>query len=91
MLNPLTRVQLHYQDDVRGMAFTPDMPWEEFLERVTSKFGRAMDGLGMKFRDEDGVQVSLRDEMDYELAIETAKETAKGKPEGRLEIWCTAE
>ncbi|PCH36733.1 hypothetical protein WOLCODRAFT_28725 [Wolfiporia cocos MD-104 SS10] len=85
------RVKLHYQDDVRGMALTPDMPWEDFLARVTGKFGRALDGLGMKFKDEDGGQVSLRDEMDYELAIETARETAKGKPEGRLEIWCTDE
>lgn len=35
--------------------------------------------------------MSLRDEMDYELAIETARENAKGKSEGRLEIWCTDE
>ncbi|KZT04776.1 uncharacterized protein LAESUDRAFT_727636 [Laetiporus sulphureus 93-53] len=85
------RVKLHYQDDVRGMAFTPDMPWEEFLERVTGKFGRALDGLGMKFKDEDGGKVSLKDGMDYELAIETAREMAKGKLEGRLEIWCVDE
>ena len=39
------------------MAFGPDMPWEEFLERVTSKFNRALDGLGMKFKDEDGGKV----------------------------------
>ena len=49
--------QLHYKDDVRGMAFGPEMPWEEFLERVTSKFNRALDGLGMKFKDEDGGKV----------------------------------
>ncbi|OSX61905.1 hypothetical protein POSPLADRAFT_1066338 [Postia placenta MAD-698-R-SB12] len=85
------RVKLHYADDVRGMALSPGMPWEEFLERVTGKFGRELDGLGMKFKDEDGGMVSLRDEMDYELAIETAREQAKGKPEGRLEIWCTDE
>ncbi|TFY51149.1 hypothetical protein EVJ58_g10716 [Rhodofomes roseus] len=85
------RVKLHYNDDVRGMALTPDMLWEEFLERVTSKFNRSLDGLGMKFKDEDGGKVSLRDEMDYELAIETARESAKGKAEGRLEIWCTDE
>ena len=42
---------------MRGMAFGPDMPWEEFLERVTSKFNRALDGLGMKFKDEDGGKV----------------------------------
>ena len=45
----------------------------------------------MKFKDEDGGKVSLRDEMDYELAIETARHNAKGRPEGRLEIWCMDE
>ncbi|CCM04385.1 uncharacterized protein FIBRA_06560 [Fibroporia radiculosa] len=85
------RVKLHYRDDVRGMALVPDMSWEEFVDRVTSKFGRPLDGLGMQFKDEDGGKVTLRDEMDYELAIETARESAKGRSEGRLEIWCTDE
>lgn len=83
------RVKLHYQDDVRGMALTPETPFEDFLDRVTQKFGRSMNGLGLRFKDEDGVKVTLRDESDYELAIETAREHAKGKPEGKLEIWCT--
>jgi len=82
------RVKLHYNDDVRGMALTPETPYEEFVERVTAKFGKSMNGLGMKFMDEDGGKVSLRDDSDYELAIETAREHAKGKPEGKLEIWC---
>lgn len=81
-------LQLHYQDDVRGMALTPETPFEEFLDRVTAKFGVGMDGLGLKFKDEDGGKVSLRDDSDYELAIETAREHARGKPEGKLEIWC---
>jgi neutrophil cytosolic factor 2 len=81
--------QLHYLDDVRGMAVTPDMPLEELVERITSKFGKGLDGLGLKFKDEDGGMVTLRDDSDYELAIETARESAKGKPEGKLEIWCT--
>ncbi|EIN06661.1 hypothetical protein PUNSTDRAFT_72366 [Punctularia strigosozonata HHB-11173 SS5] len=82
------RVKLHYQDDVRGMALTPETPFEEFIERVTSKFGKPLGGLALKFKDEDGGKVSLRDESDYELAIETARESAKGKPEGKLEVWC---
>ena len=36
------------------MAIDAQMPFEEFLERVTSKFGVALGGLGMKFKDEDG-------------------------------------
>ena len=70
------------------MAVTPEMPFDEVLQRVTSKFGKALDGLGLKFKDEDGGMITLRDESDYELAIETARESAKGKPEGKLEIWC---
>jgi hypothetical protein len=83
------RVKLHYQNDVRGMALTPETPFEEFLDRVTQKFGKPMNGLGLRFKDEDGGMVTLQDESDYDLAIETARENSKGKPEGKLEIWCT--
>ena len=71
------------------MTLTPDVPFEEFMERITQKFNKSLSGLGMKFKDEDGGKVSLRDESDYELAIETARELATGKAEGKLEIWCT--
>lgn len=56
---------------------------------MTSKFGTTMDGLGLKFKDEDDVKVTLRDGSDYELAIETARANLKGRSEGKLEIWCT--
>jgi neutrophil factor 2 len=71
------------------MALTPDTTYEEFMERVTSKFGKSLNGLGLKFRDEEGGMVSLRDESDYDLAIETARESAHGKPEGKLAVWCS--
>ncbi|KAG6889114.1 hypothetical protein C0995_003683 [Termitomyces sp. Mi166 len=82
------RVKLHYQDDVRGMTLSPDTPFKEFMGKVTTKFGKGINGLNIKFKDEDGGKVTLRDESDYELAIETARESSKGKPEGKLEIWC---
>ncbi|KAG6857726.1 hypothetical protein H0H87_004142 [Tephrocybe sp. NHM501043] len=82
------RVKLHYQDDVRGMTLAPETPFEEFMEKVTTKFGKGINGLSLKFKDEDGGKVTLRDESDYELAIETARESSKGKPEGKLEMWC---
>ena len=69
------------------MAIDADMAFEEFANRITTKFGRSFEGMSLKFKDEDGGKVTLRDEMDYDLAIETARESAKGKPEGRLEIW----
>lgn len=71
------------------MTLTPDIPFEEFMDKVTSKFRKSLNGLGLKFKDEDGGKVTLRDESDYELAIETARESSKGKPEGKLEIWLT--
>lgn len=70
------------------MAVSPETPFEEFMDKVTSKFGKTFNGLSLKFKDEDGGKVSLRDESDYDLAVETARESAKGKPEGKLEIWC---
>ncbi|KAG5731365.1 Neutrophil cytosol factor 2 [Termitomyces sp. T112] len=82
------RVKLHYQDDVRGMTLSPEMPFEEFMKKLTTKFDKSVNGLGIKFKDEDGGKVTLRDESDYELAIETARETSRGKPEGKLELWC---
>ncbi|KAF9476353.1 NADPH oxidase regulator NoxR [Pholiota conissans] len=84
----LIRVKLHYQDDIRGMTLTPDTPFADFMEKVTSKFGKDINGLGLRFKDEDGGKVTLRDDSDYELAIETARESSKGKSEGKLEIWC---
>lgn len=71
------------------MTLSPDMPFGEFMEKLTTKFGRGINGLSIKFKDEDGGKVTLKDESDYELAIETARESCKGKAEGKLEIWCT--
>ncbi|KAH9889550.1 hypothetical protein C8Q73DRAFT_708050 [Cubamyces lactineus] len=85
------RVKLYYREDVRGMALLPETPFDEFMDMVQRKFGVVPGALGMKFKDEDGGKVTLRDEMDYELAIETARHNAKGRPEGRLEIWCMDE
>lgn len=82
-------MQLHYDDDVRGMALVPETPFDEFMEKVSAKFGKRLGGLSLKFKDEDGGKVTLRDDSDYELAIETARESSKGKPEGKLEIWCS--
>ena len=71
------------------MTLPPDVTFREFVDRVTSKFETSLEGLGLKFKDEDGAKVTLRDDSDFELALETARENAKGKPEGKLEIWCT--
>ncbi|EIN06660.1 hypothetical protein PUNSTDRAFT_136506 [Punctularia strigosozonata HHB-11173 SS5] len=82
------RVKMHYQDDLRGMTLTPETPYEEFVDRVAKKFDVSSLTLSLKFKDEDGSIVSLLDSSDYELAIETAREHANGRPEGKLEVWC---
>ena len=70
------------------MAISPEIDYREFIAKVASKFSRPANGVSLKFKDEDGVRVSMKDESDYELALETARESAKGKPEGKLEVWC---
>jgi len=85
----LIRVKLHYQDDIRGMTLAPDTPFADFMQKILAKFYKEVDGLDLKFKDEDDGRVSLRDESDYELAIETARESARGRAEGKLQIWCT--
>jgi len=85
----LIRVKLHYQDDIRGMTLAPDTPFSDFMQKILAKFYKEADGLNLKFKDEDDGRVSLRDESDYELAIETARESARGRAEGKLQIWCS--
>jgi hypothetical protein len=68
------RVRIHCDGDVRGMALNPEVPHLEFMQRVAAKFETTVQSIALKFRDEDGGKVSLRDESDYELAIETARE-----------------
>lgn len=36
------------------MAIAPDVTFEDFLDRVASKFGKSFEDLGLKFKDEDG-------------------------------------
>lgn len=85
----IIRIKFHYQDEIRGMTLSPETPFAEFMDKVAAKFQQDINGLTLKFKDEDGGKVTLRDDSDYELAIETARESSKGKSEGKLEIWCT--
>lgn len=65
----------------------PDVPMDEFFDIVATKFGMAVSELHMKFADEEGTKVTLLDESDYELALATARENAKGRLEGKLTVW----
>ncbi|KAJ7862086.1 NADPH oxidase regulator NoxR [Mycena leptocephala] len=78
LINLKIRVKLHYADDIRGMAVTPrTTTFNVFMDQVRTKFGKDIDALTLRFIDEDGSKVSLLDESDYELAIETARNISK--------------
>ncbi|KAG9047151.1 hypothetical protein FS837_002934 [Tulasnella sp. UAMH 9824] len=96
------RVKIHFGNEVRGMVVAPDMPLADFLASVCAKFSYEFGALRVKFEDEDGTKVSLMDEGDWDLAIETARNmndnessisgSARPRPgEGRLKIWCEEE
>ena len=69
------------------MTLSPDTPFAEFMDKVAAKFQKQNNRLSMRFKDEDGGKVTLQDDSDFEIAIETARESSKGKSEGKLEIW----
>ena len=71
------------------MAIPSQTGFDEFVDMVTGKFSRRWNDLSFKFKDEDGGKISLKDAMDWDMAIEVARETInpQGKPEARLEIW----
>lgn len=73
------------------MAILPDISCDEFQDKVCSKFGREYGDLSLKFADEDGARVTLIDDSDFELAIETARAAALKGKESRLEIWCVSQ
>ncbi|KAH7337744.1 hypothetical protein B0J17DRAFT_664085 [Rhizoctonia solani] len=82
------RVRLRFKNDLRGMAIMPDISCDDFMDRVCAKFGREYGDLSIKFVDDDGAKVTIMDESDFELAIETARAAALKGKESRLEIWC---
>ncbi|KAG0141226.1 hypothetical protein CROQUDRAFT_99050 [Cronartium quercuum f. sp. fusiforme G11] len=85
---PMTkiRVKLHHASDTRGMSVDPEMPLSAFSNKVIKKFSLSPQ-MSMKFRDEEGSMISLLDEDDWESAVDTARSYAKGRAEGKIEVW----
>ncbi|KAF5388812.1 hypothetical protein D9757_005589 [Collybiopsis confluens] len=83
------RVKLHYKDDVRGMALTPEHHSKSSWIRLRVNSAKDLADSDSNSRTRTAEKVTLQDESDYELAIETARESSKGKAEGKLEVWCT--
>ncbi|KAI0045251.1 hypothetical protein FA95DRAFT_1607870 [Auriscalpium vulgare] len=82
------RVKIHCADEMRGMAIDPTMPFAEFIQRVADKFDSTPSALVLQFKDAENGRVTLRDAGDFEFAIETAREHADGRPEGKLDLYC---
>lgn len=67
------------------IIIAPDTLFEDFKEKVSAKVSK--ERLQLRFKDEDGGQLLLVDEIDYDLAMNTITDSAKGKSVGNLEIW----
>ncbi|BGP36530.1 hypothetical protein JCM10449v2_000431 [Rhodotorula kratochvilovae] len=80
------RVKLQYQGETRALNMTPETTLGEFVERVRRKFG-SESNLPIKYRDSDGVLVSILDADDWECAVDNALDhAAGGKCGGKLEV-----
>ncbi|WVQ67470.1 uncharacterized protein L199_005670 [Kwoniella botswanensis] len=84
------RVKVNYGAHKRGMSILPSHTYEIFINLLKDKFPELADQpLDVKFKDEDGDILSMRDEGDFEAAVDVARILGEGngRGEGRLEIW----
>ena len=66
---------------------SPRTSFEDFLLEISSKFEKLPKQVRLKFEDDDGIKISIRDQGDFALAIETARAGARGRADGKLSIW----
>ncbi|KAH8926063.1 P-loop containing nucleoside triphosphate hydrolase protein [Atractiella rhizophila] len=61
-------------------SISPELALDDFIDRLKAKFdlGRFP---SMKFKDEDGTLVTIKDDDDWESAIDEARANAKGREE----------
>lgn len=69
------------------MAISPNLSFRDFAQKIDTKFHKSSDELLLKFEYDDGAKIALQDDDDYELAIETARASARGYPTGKLSVW----
>lgn len=57
-------LQIHFEDEIRGLALTSDSNYDDFMRKIAAKFGlRAGDDFRVRFKDEDGSMIGLVDEV----------------------------
>ncbi|WVQ77864.1 hypothetical protein IAR50_007562 [Cryptococcus sp. DSM 104548] len=82
------RIKVHYRDLKRGMSVSPDHTFDDFMQALLAKFPEMRGaGVSVRFKDEDGDELSMQDEGDFEAAVDVARVLANGRAEGKLEIW----
>ena len=78
---------MHIGNLTRGMSVLPEQSFEQFIIALRAKFPELGPNMGIRFKDEDGDMLSMQDEGDFEAAVDVARVTARGKTDGKLEIW----
>ena len=69
------------------MSISPTDSFVDFLDAIRAKFPEMTDEPSIRFKDEDGDTLSMQDDGDFEAAVDVARVMAKGRAEGKLEIW----
>ncbi|TIB02372.1 hypothetical protein E3P94_01160 [Wallemia ichthyophaga] len=80
------RFKIHYGDDVRGMLVSNETSYDAFLNHILRKFDKSAGSFRVRFKDEDGVKITVQDHSDLELAIDTARLHGNGRSDGKLDI-----
>jgi len=77
------REKTHCNGDTRGMALDLTLSFAEFRQRVAAKFETTPQSIMLKFRDDDGRKISLRDESDYCTSLRSSPRERQGpQPRG---------
>lgn len=67
-------------------SIDPEMSLPAFINKVSKKFSLQSD-VSMRYRDEEGSMITILDDDDWESAVDTARSYAKGRAEGKIEVW----
>ncbi|TIC11270.1 hypothetical protein E3Q11_02507 [Wallemia mellicola] len=80
------RFKIHYGEDVRGMLVGNETSFEAFIHHILRKFEKRPGSFRVRFKDEDGIKITIQDHSDLELAIDTARLHGNGRSDGKLDI-----
>lgn len=84
---PHLSFQLYFKDEIRAMVVSPSITYSDLYKRVCDKLEQAFGRVRVKFEDEDGTKVTIRDDEDWEMAVNITSMRGDGK----LPIWCEEE